>query len=405
MDLRFGEKYEALGREVEAFARAHWPPRGEEASRPETEQRLRFRRKLLEAGYLARTVPLAYGGQGLALDVLAETVIRQALQRAEAPWRPVNPQGTDMLVPTLLEEGTEAQKQRYIPPTLAGELIWCQGYSEPGSGSDLASLQSRAVLDGDHWVLNGQKIWTSNADEADMMFGLFRTEPDQRRSRGITYLLVDMKSPGITVRPLTMMNGGLDFCEVFFDDVRVPRENVVGQPGGGWKVSKATLKHERMLIGDASYLEMNFENLLELARRTTADGRPAIDDPVVRRRLAEIEGFVATQRYASYRMVSAIARNEDLEVMNDMIMTKLYLTNAVQKVAKLAMDLLGTHGLTASSPEEASLLMGWHTPGRWVGHYMTSLGLAIAGGTSNIQRNIIGERLLGLPRDLRREAG
>ena len=156
-----------------------------------------------------------------------------------------------MLVPTLLECGTDEQRREYIERTLTGELTWCQGYSEPGAGSDLASLQSRAELVGDEWVLSGQKIWTSQADEADMMFGLFRTEPDAPKHAGISYLLIPMKTPGIDARPLVMMQGGIDFCEVFFDGVRIPAKNIVGKRGEGWKVTRSTLKHERMLIGDS----------------------------------------------------------------------------------------------------------------------------------------------------------
>ncbi len=400
MDLRYGEAYDRLREEVRDFARRSWPPRGDEARLDEREQQIRFRRRAIEAGYLSRSVPAECGGGGRAVDVLAETVIRQELIAADVPWRSPSPQGTDMLVPTLLEEGTPEQCRRYIPPTLVGEMIWCQGYSEPGSGSDLGSLQSRAELDGDHWVLNGQKIWTSSAREADMMFGLFRTEAEPR-SRGLSYLLIDMRTPGIEVRPLTMMTGGIDFCEVWFDDVRIPAESMVGRRGEGWKVSKATLKHERMLIGDASYLERAFEDLLRLARETRRDGRPAIEHADVRQRLAEIEGFVATQTWASHRMLSAIAADRDMTVINEMMMAKLSLTNTMERIAELSLDLLAEGGLTAPTTDEGGMRQGWRTPGKWVSNYMMSLGLSIAGGTSNIQRNLIGERILGLPRDLR----
>ncbi|MGH0037571.1 MAG: acyl-CoA dehydrogenase family protein [Myxococcota bacterium] len=402
MDLDLGEKYEQLRRETLAFVADNWPLRGGEAELPQEQQETLFRKRGIEAGFLFRTVPREYGGPGLEADVLAETVIREALNESGAPWRMPNPQGTDMLVPTLLEEGSPEQCQKYIPPTLFGELRWCQGYSEPGSGSDLASLQSRAELDGDEWVLSGQKIWTSNALEADMMFGLFRTEPDAPRHGGISYLLVDMKSPGIDARPLKQMNGGSEFCEVFFDNVRVPAENIVGARGEGWKVSKATLKHERMLIGDANYLKMVFDDLLALARKSMRGGRPAIEDPAIRQQLASIEGFVATQKYASFRMISAISRNEDMKAINEMMMTKLYLTNVAQKVAKLSIDLVGDGALLAPADDETTMRQGWKTVGSWVSNYMMTLGIAIAGGASNIQRNLIGERILGLPRDLRR---
>ncbi|MCG8592384.1 MAG: acyl-CoA dehydrogenase family protein [Proteobacteria bacterium] len=401
MDLSLGPNYQNLRRDVEEWLTANWPLRGDEAALPEAEQASQFRRRAVAAGYLARSVPQEYGGAGLEPDILAETVIREAMTASRAPWRTSGPQGVDMLVPTLLEEGTPEQCRRYIPDTLSGDLVWCQGYSEPGAGSDLASLQARAELRGDSWVLNGQKIWTSNAHEAHMMFGLFRTEPEAPRSKGISYLLIPMDASGIDVRPLRAMSGGIDFCEVFFDDVHIPAGNIVGERGQGWRVSKATLKHERMAIGDHSYLERSFEAVLALARRQMRGGRPAIGDPHVRQRLAELEGFVAAQRCCSYRMISALARHQDAKVVGDMLMTKLHLTDALQRIAKLAADLLEEHGADAPGAGEGGVVTGWETPGMWSAQYMLSLGLAIAGGTSNVQRNIIGERLLGLPRDPR----
>ena len=396
MDLSFGPEYEELRRSVGAFCRESWPAPGES----ERERAIAWKKRAIAAGFLHRTLPAAYGGGGLAPDVLAETVIRQELDAAGVPFRG-STQGTHMLVPTLLECGSEAQRQAYIAKTLTGEITWCQGYSEPGSGSDLASLQSRAELAGDHWVINGQKIWTSSATQADMMFGLFRTEPDAAKHAGISYLILDMKSPGIGVRPLKMMQGGEDFCEVFFDDVRVPAGNIVGKRGQGWQVSRATLKHERMLIGDSAGARMSFDALLKLARATLRGGRPASESPQVRQRLAEIEGYVWTQEYATARMLTAVHKNRDADASAEMLTAKLASTNLGQMIAKLALDLLGERGLAEPSPEEAVMGIRAFTDGRWVSQYMMSLATAIAGGASNIQRNIIGERLLGLPRDAR----
>ncbi len=234
------------------FLAEGWPLRGDEAALPRAEQESLFRRRAIERGYVYRDIPRAYGGSEQPPDVLRDTIIQQEFAAAGAPGN-IRNIGPAMLVPTLIEFGTEEQKRRFVPPTLRGEMLWCQGYSEPGAGSDLASLQSRATLDGDSWVINGQKIWTSSAHEAHYMFGLFRTEPDASKHAGISYLLVDMKAPGITVRPLRQMTGGAEFNEVFLDDVRVPAENIVGQRGEGWKVSRATLKHERNLIGDPQH--------------------------------------------------------------------------------------------------------------------------------------------------------
>jgi alkylation response protein AidB-like acyl-CoA dehydrogenase len=400
MKLQFGEKYEKLRADVRAFCAQSWPLRGSEAQLSEREQAIAWRKRALAAGYLHRTVPREYGGAGAEPDVMAETVLRQEFDRAGVPHRG-SVQGTHMLVPTLLECGTEEQRREFIPPTLTGEITWCQGYSEPGAGSDLASLQSRAELVGDEWVLNGQKIWTTQAHEADMMFGLFRTEPDAPKHAGISYLIFPMKTKGIDPRPLVMMQGGIDFCEVFFDDVHIPANNIVGKRGEGWKVSRATLKHERMLIGDSAGARFASDALVALAREVSRDGRPAIEHPGVRQRLAEIAGYVATQEWAVARMISAIHRGRDAEVASEMLMTKLIGTNLQQMLAKLALELIPEEGLR--EPAGGDVVMGIRpfTRARWVSHYMFSLAGAIAGGTSNVQRNIIGERLLGLPRDQR----
>jgi alkylation response protein AidB-like acyl-CoA dehydrogenase len=403
MDLQLDETNEALRRETQDWVASSWPLTGDEAALPEAEQATLWKARAIEAGFLHRTIPSEYGGGGLESDILAETVIRQVLDEAGAPHRG-SVQGTHMLVPTLIECGTEAQRQRYIRPTLVGEMRWCQGYSEPGSGSDLASLQSRAVLEGDEWVINGQKIWTTQATQAEMMFGLFRTEPEATKHAGISYILLSMDTPGIDPRPLKMMQGGEDFCEVFFNDVRVPAENLVGKRGEGWRVSRSTLKHERMLIGDSAGARIGFDALLELARRTKRNGRPALEDPHTRQRIAELEGFVVAREWSTTRIVSAIAKNQDMKAMDDMLMAKIASTHVTQLCAKLAIDLIGDRGL--EEPQGDVLTMGGgrhYDDARWVSQYMLSLSGAIAGGSSNIQRNIIGERLYGLPRDQRPE--
>jgi len=400
MKLSFGEKYEKLRADVRAFCAESWPPRGDEAQLSAREQTIAWRKRAIAAGYLHRTVPREYGGAGLEPDIMAETVLRQEFDRAGVPFRG-NVQGTHMLVPTLIECGTDEQRRAYIAPTLSGELTWCQGYSEPGAGSDLASLQSRAERVGDEWVLNGQKIWTSNAVDAAMMFGLFRTEPDAPKHAGISYLIVPMDARGIDVRPLTMMQGGVDFCEVFFDDVHIPANNIVGKRGEGWKVSRSTLKHERMLIGDSSGARFTYDSLVALARQVSRNGRPAIEEPAVRQRLAEIAGYLATQEWAVARMLTAIHRGRDAAVLSEMLMTKLFGTNLQQMMAKFALELVPEEGLREPGGEEVVMGIRPFTRARWISHYMFSLAGSIAGGASNVQRNIIGERLLGLPRDQR----
>ncbi len=306
MNLQFGEKYEKLRADVRAFCAQSWPLTGAEARLPEREQAIAWRKRALAAGFLHRTVPRAYGGAGLEPDVMAETVIRSELDRAGVPHRG-SVQGTHMLVPTLLECGTEEQRREYIPPTLTGEMTWCQGYSEPGSGSDLASLQSRAELVGDEWVLNGQKIWTSQATESDMMFGLFRTEPDAQKHAGISYLLIPMKTPGIDVRPLHddagrrgLLRGVLRRRAHPGGEHRRPaRRGLEGLA----RDAQARAHPDRRLDAAA---RMSYDALVALAKQAQRNGRPALEDPLVRQRLAEIAGYVATQEWAVARMLTAI---------------------------------------------------------------------------------------------------
>jgi alkylation response protein AidB-like acyl-CoA dehydrogenase len=399
MDLEYTEEYKDYREQVRDFLEG-WPLQGEEANLSEDEQAALFRERGIRAGFICRNVPAEYGGAGQAPDALKDAIVRDEFYAAGAPGDSIS-QGAGLLVPTLLDFGTDAQKQRFIPLAISDRERWCQGYSEPGSGSDLASLQCRARRDGDDYLLSGQKIWTSNAREADWMFGLFRTDPDASKHAGITYLLVDMKSPGIEVRPLKGMTGGMEFNEVFFDEVRVPSENVVGREGEGWAVSRATLIHERNLIASPTMMRDTFNDLVDLARRTVIDGRPALEDLGVRRRLVEIEGYVRTGETSNMLQFTASVRGEPLKAMRPMMMAKLYSTDTMQRIVRCAYDLLGAEALYSPAPEDVA---GWArnaTSTGWVEAYMFSLGPAIAGGASNIQLNIIGERGYGLPRDPR----
>jgi alkylation response protein AidB-like acyl-CoA dehydrogenase len=399
MDLSYGPEYESFRAELREFL-SGWPLGGDEAGLPLAEQERIFRRRGIERGYVYRDIPAEYGGSGQPHDPIADRIVLEEYARAGAPGNKLD-QGPGLLAPTLLEFGSEAQKRRFIPPTLSGEIQWCQGYSEPGSGSDLASIQSTAVLDGDHWVINGQKIWTSNAIHADYMFGLFRTEPEASKHAGISYLIVDMKVPGIDVRPLKQMTGSMEFNEVFFDGARTPAENVIGERGQGWAVSRATLKHERNLIGSPKLMSEQFERLRVRARETLRDGRPAIEHADVRDRIAELEGYVRAVETTNLRMLSATVHGEELKAMLPMMMIKLYSTDVMQMIAKAAYDLVGGDGLIEPHEERDGIYSTSGTVSGVVHNYMFSLGPAIAGGASNIQRNIIGERGLGLPRDPR----
>jgi len=395
MDLSYGKEYEDFRAEVRSFLEQSWPPTGELAELPKAEGAKRFRRLAIDQGYLYRNIPRKYGGSEQEPDPVRAQIIREEFSRSHAPME-VRGIGMMMLVPTLLERGEEWQKEKFVPGTVAGDIVWCQGYSEPGSGSDLASLQTRGELVGDEWVINGQKIWTTGAQRAHWMFCLTRTEPDVPKHAGISYLLIPMKQDGIEVSPLKQMNGGADFNQVFMTDARTPADHIVGKRGEGWSVSRTTLKHERNSIGAAAQAVMMFDGLVRFAQQTRKDGRPAIEDPLIRDRLLSLEGYVRSHEYSGMRQFTKNAKGEDPGSIT--LMNKLNSTNIGHMVANLAIDIMGDDGMLDPVPRDE---MGMIPSGSrmWLSQYMYSLGIATAGGTANIQKNVIGERGLGLPRD------
>ena len=335
----------------------------------------------------------------LALAGVAATLMTRKSWAAQAR-APMEPRGigTMMLVPTLLERGEEWMKDKWVQATIEGDITWCQGYSEPGSGSDLASLKTKGELVDGNWVINGQKIWTSSAVEADFMFCLVRTEPDATKHAGISYILIDMKQPGIDVRPLRQMTGSAEFNEVFFNDVKTPEDWIVGNRGEGWLVSRTTLKHERNGIGAAGQVVNTFNGLVKLAQEKKIDGKPAIEDPSIRRGLAELEGYVKSHQYSGFLQMTKDLKGEAAGVIQ--LMNKVNSTNMGHMVAKLAMEILGDDGIAAPNGRLMGSASGdTDADGLWVAQYMSSLGVAIAGGTANIQKNVIAERGFGLPRD------
>ena len=396
MDLSYGEEYEEFRRDVRAFLAENWPPKGKEGELSRQEQADRFRDKAVDAGYLARSVPRKYGGSEQEADAGKASVIGEEFRRARAPGDPVG-LGVGLLVPTLLERGEEWQKEKFVRPTIRGHIRWCQGYSEPGSGSDLASLQTRGELVGDEWVINGQKIWTSGAQVADYCFCLVRTEPDQPKHAGISYVLIDMHQPGVEVRPLKQMTGNSGFNQVFFTDAKTPKDWIVGKRGEGWLVSRTTLKHERSGLLNVGQATGQLPALVKLARSTRRNGRPAIEDPEIRQKLVEIEGYMKANEYTLYYRATKNLKGQDPGRIQ--LMAKLIRTEIGQEVAKLAMELIGDEGLLAGTGGEMFGVAAPNDNRGWVTSYMGSLGGAIAAGSSNIQRNIIGERGLGLPRD------
>jgi len=386
MDLRYTEEQIAYRDGVAAFLDKAWDiSHARDAGFVDL-----FRRAATAAGYLYRGVPRRYGGGEQPADVVRAQIIRDAFAAARAPME-VPGNGVALLIPTLLEWGTEAQREAFIPKTVLGEYRWAQGYSEPGSGSDLASLSSRAELAGDEWRINGHKIWTTLAQHATHMFALLRTEPDAPKHDGISYILLDMKQPGVTVRPIRQINGDSEFCEVFLDGARAPASWLVGPRGRGWQVSRSTLRHERNHIGSAARTTPMFDRLVALARRRHRNGRPMIEDPAIRQALATIEGYLQAQLWAGYYQQTLAATGESAGTLG--LVNKLTTTNLFHRIAALAAEIIDDDVLKA--PAQGRDRGGDE---RWVSQMLGSLGQAISGGTSNIQRNIIAQRGLGLPR-------
>lgn len=390
MDLAYGVEYEAFRDDVRRFIdenRQNVPT--QYGARPTADQR-RWQSLLIENGYAARTIPKEYGGYGAEPDILKSRIIAEEFTRAGLPLGLAN-QGISMFVPTLLELGTEEQRRKWIEPTLKGEVVWCQGYSEPGSGSDLASLQTKATEDGDDFVINGQKIWTSTAHAADMIFCLVRTEPDAPKHEGISYLIFSMKTPGIEVRPLRTMTGYAEFNEVFFTDVRVPKSQIVGERGQGWFVANATLKHERGMLGDPNQAGTRLAAIIDIMHKETISGERLIDNPVFRDRLLQLQARVYAMQFHGMRLLTASVQKSDPGIAR--LVVKLMGCELNHQLAALAIDAMGELGvLYDGSPY-------LRDGGRWQRSYMFDLGLIIGGGTAQIQKNIISERGLGMPRE------
>ena len=360
-----------------------------EASVHDPDYRRAFEDHLCAAGWSGLGWPVELGGRGLPVELIA--IFHEEYARAGAP-QGINMIGHGILGPTLLLFGSDAQKRRFLPKILSNEEIWCQGYSEPGAGSDLASLRTRAIRDGDYYVISGQKIWTSFAHAADWCFVLARTDAEAPKHKGISFLLVDMKSPGITVRPIRQMNGEQEFNEVFFDEVRVPVENRVGDENAGWAIAMAAASYERAtyFVPRLVRMEEELRDLVEVARAMRRDGRPVSEDPVIRDRFARSYIDVQALKLHARTMLAAAARHEQPGPEGSFI--KLLWSESHQRLLALAMDILGPEA--ALGPQEPAAQRGrW-----WQREHLWSMAETILAGTSEIQRNVVGERVLGLPR-------
>ena len=388
MDLSYSDENKAFRREVRSFVADAWSVVNRRATADEEAE---FRARATKAGYLYRAIPEQYGGSGQEADLLKSEIIREEFRRAGAPVER-NDRAITRLIPTLLQWGSDWQKEFFIPRSVTGEILWAQGYSEPNAGNDLASLRTRAELVDDKWVINGQKIWSSRAHLARYMYMLVRTEADARHE-GISYLLVDLDQPGVDIRQIKQINGDAEFCEVFFTDAVTPADWIVGERGRGWAVSRTTLKHERSGIHSVNWAESILKRMIRLAGETERDGGRALDEPELRKQLSSLQARVAAMRYSAYRSMSMEAADENPGSFP--LMMKLYLTNILHDMVAIARDLLGDDYLLATPGRED----GRRASAKWIAHAVDTLKIAIAGGSSNIQLNIIGERGLGLPRD------
>jgi len=390
MDLAYDAQYTAFRDEVRAFVEANRDKTPKRTGHRPTPEQIAWQKLLIANGYAARTIPKAYGGYGAQPNILKSRIIAEVFAETGTPGSLAN-QGISMLVPTLLELGTEEQKQAFIAPTLAGEMVWCQGYSEPGAGSDLASLKTKADDDGENFIINGQKIWTSTAHAADMIFCLVRTEPDAPKHQGISYLTFSMKTPGIEVRPLKTMTGGAEFNEVFFTDVKVPKHQIVGERGQGWFVANATLKHERGMLGDPNAALSRLKAIIEMMKTEQMDGQRLMDNPLYRDRLMQLQARCMSMQFNGMRILTAALKGEAPGMAG--LIVKLQGCELNHQLAALAIDVMGELGvLYHGSKHEVD-------GGAWQHRYMFDLGLIIGGGTAQIQKNIISERGLDMPRE------
>lgn len=391
MKFEYSSELIEFQREVEAFLKEAWiTPSAEEAVDRDAFIR-DFRRAATESGYLYRGFPRKYGGSEQAPDAMRAQVIRECFERARAPME-VSGNGVTMLAPTLLEAGKEWQKEMFIPKTLTGDYRWAQGYSEPDAGSDLASLRSRAELVDGAWVINAHKIWTTQAYDCTHMFILVRTEPDAPKHAGISYLLLRLDQPGVSIQRIHQVSGASDFCEVFLENVRTPADWIVGERGAGWRISRTTLKHERNAIGGVRSLRL-FESLVRLAVAVEIDGRPAIQDPVIQDRVIAVEGYVRAQMCSGYYQLTRDSVGEPSGIHP--LLNKLGATAINKEIAGIASDIIAERALCMPGGGGS----GQRNPEQWLNQIFGSLALSIAGGTSNIQRNVIAERGLGLPRE------
>jgi alkylation response protein AidB-like acyl-CoA dehydrogenase len=392
MDLSFTPEQEAFRQEARAWIREAMPAniaeKAAEHAHFDPDEIQQWHGILAKKGWAAPHWPVEHGGAGL--DPTRRFILGEELVMAGAP--DLSPFGIRMVGPLIIQFGTDAQKQRFLPKILSGEEVWCQGYSEPGAGSDLAALQLKAEDDGEgNFILNGQKTWTTYADRADWIFVLARTNSNvEKRQQGISFLLCDMKTPGIRVEPFLTLGGTPAFCDTYFDDVKVPKENLVGPLDGGWGIAKALLGHERVGIGDVGGSTRALRNLKRIAKNTMKDGKPLLEDPAVRTRIARLEVRIEALRMVIYKTLAGAELGKAPGPESSIL--KIRGSELAQQVGELTMEIMGHDSLN------------WFNDGAvppyeyWVpSNFNYQRATTIYGGSNEIQRNVIAKGLLQLP--------
>jgi len=392
MDFSDTPQEAAFREEARTWLRNNVPGKDELAGLDYMAQAKLWQKRKYDAGWACITWPKEYGGRGAS--AIEQVIWNQEESKYELPGG-VFGIGQGMAAPTLMTWASEAAKARYLPKLASGEEIWCQLFSEPAGGSDLAALRTRAVKDGDEWVINGQKIWTSGAHYSDFGILVVRTDPTVPKHKGLTYFYLDMKSPGIEIKPIRQISGEANFNEVYFTDVRIPDSQRLGEVGQGWQVSLTTLMNERASIG-AGGTSVGFDSVFKLAQKVNLDDRPAIENAAVRAKLADWYCQEAGLKYTAYRTLTALSRGAIPGPENSI--GKLVGAPKTQDMASFAIDLLEEAGAIRDPELSADLALYQNT-------YMAIPGLRIAGGTDEIMANIIAERVLGLPQDVRVDKG
>ncbi len=394
MDFGYSAEQEAYRKEVRTWLEANQPPPMTRAEKDAADeeflwQRLKaWHKRLYEGGWAGISWPKQYGGRGASF--IEQLIFNQELARLKLPVG-CNVLGVIMAGPALMQWGTEEQKNRFLQPILTGDQIWCEGLSEPGAGSDLAAVQTRAVLEGDYFIVDGQKIWTTLAHRSEYCQLFVRTDPTVPKHKGMSCLMVDMKTPGVTVKPLRQITGESEFNEIFFDGARVPKENLLGPLNAGWQVLVSTLMHERFGISETlSGTDQTLAQLVDLAKGCLIDGRPASEDPTVRQQIAQFAIEAAAKKYNGWRGLTR--RLKGLPPGPESSIGKMLSTELLQRMTKFAGRLLGQYALleyrTPFAPEDEG----------WLRRILYSESLTIAGGTTPVQKNMIGERILQLPK-------